>query len=180
MTWKATIFLATAAACLFAPAMPQVEAQGKAPAKATEFLFVQTAKNVAYKDGVLTLQDVSPVTVFFSDRPQRIVGHVRNDLFLKKWTEGSNSFKGDPPNAVLSILSNNAPPTSAVVVLNNPRLSGKSLTYDVRTLKGDLPASGIEGTLFIDGSSGYCDPGYDRGDSGYPCWAQKAFADDTP
>jgi len=167
-------------ALLFIPPPPVATAQSNAPAKGPEFLFVQTAKDIAYKDGVLTLQDVSPVTVFFSDRPQRIVGHVRNDLFLKKWTEGSNSFKGDPPNAVLSILSNNAPPTSAVVVLNNPRLSGKSLTYDVRTLKGDLPASGIEGTLFIDGSSGYCDPGYDRGDSGYPCWAQKAFADDTP
>ncbi|HJZ33067.1 MAG TPA: hypothetical protein VKF35_18245 [Hyphomicrobiaceae bacterium] len=178
---RANISVAVAAmALLFIPPPPVATAQSNAPAKAPEFLFVQTAKDIAYKDGVLTLQDVSPVTVFFSDRPQRIVGHVRNDLFLKKWTEGSNSFKGDPPNAVLSILSNNAPPTSAVVVLNNPRLSGKSLTYDVRTLKGDLPASGIEGTLFIDGSSGYCDPGYDRGDSGYPCWAQKAFADDTP
>jgi hypothetical protein len=83
---------------------------------------------------------------------------------------------------VLSIFNERAPPTSAVIVLNNPRLEGKNLAYDVRTLKGDLPASGIEGTLFIDGSSGYCDPGYsaDRGDAGYPCWAQKAFADDTP
>ena len=126
------------------------------------------------------LQDVSPVTVFFSDRPKWIVGNVRNDLFLQNGTEGGNSFKSDPPNAVLSIFNDKTPPTSAVLVLNNPRLEGKNLTYDVRTLKGDLPASGIEGTLFIDGSSGYCDPGYDRGDPGYPCWAQKAFADDTP
>lgn len=155
-------------------------AQTKTQSKSPEFLFVQTAKHVAYKDGILTLQDVSPVTVFFSDRPKRIVGNVRNDLFLQKWTEGSNSFKSDPPNAVLSIFSDKSPPTSAVIVLNNPRLEGTNLAYDVRTLKGDLPASGIEGTLFIDGSSGYCDPGYDRGDPGYPCWAQKAFADDTP
>jgi len=169
-----------AAALLFAPPLPAVTAESNTAAKAPEFLFVQTAKDIAYKDGVLTLQDVSPVTVFFSDRPKRIVGHVRNDLFLKKWTEGSNSFKSDPPNAVLSILNDNAPPSSAVVVLNNPRMNGGNLAYDVRTLKGDLPVSGIEGTLFIDGSSGYCDPGYDRGDSGYPCWAQKAFADDTP
>ena len=72
-----------AAALLSAPALPPAAAQTKAPAKAPEFLFVQTAKDIAYKDGVLTLQDVSPVTVFFSDRPQRIVGHVRNDLFLQ-------------------------------------------------------------------------------------------------
>jgi hypothetical protein len=90
-----------AAAFLSAPPQPPATAQTKAPAKAPEFMFVQTAKDIAYKDGVLTLQDVSPMTVFFSDRPQRIVGHVRNDLFLKKWAEGSNSFKSDPPNAVL-------------------------------------------------------------------------------
>jgi hypothetical protein len=170
-----------AATLLYAPP-PPVAAQTKAPAKAPEFLFVQTAKDIAYKDGVLTLQDVSPVTVFFSDRPQRIVGHVRNDLFLKKWAEGGNNFKSDPPNAVLSVFDQKTPPTGAVVVLSNPRLDGKNLAYDVRTLKGALPATAIDGTLFIDGSGGYCDPGYsaEGGDPGYPCWAQKAFADGTP
>ena len=167
-------------AILCAPPPPRVAAQAAAQPKAPEFLFVQTAKNVAYKDGVLTLQEVSPVTVFFSDRPKRIVGHVRNDLFLKKWTEGSNSFKSDPPNAVLSFFDKKAPPNGAVVVLSNPRLDGENLAYDVRTLKGALPATGLDGTLFIDGSSGYCDPGYDTGDPGYPCWAQQAFAGGAP
>jgi hypothetical protein len=176
---SACVFAAMVSAALFIIALcapPPVNAQAKAP----EFLFVQTAKNIAYRDGVLTLQDISPVTVFFSDRPKRIVGHVRNDLFFKKWTEGNNSFKSDPPNAVLSVLSGNTPPTETVVVLNNPRVDGKTVSYDVQTLKGALPASGVDGTLFIDGSSGYCDPGYDIGDSGYPCWAQKAFAGDAP
>ena len=94
------------------------------------------------------------MTVFFSDRPQPIVGHVRNDLFLKKWAEGSNSFESDPPNAVLSVSKDKTPPTSTVVVLNNPRLNGNNLTYDVRTLEGDLPTTGIMSTLFIDGSGG--------------------------
>src|SRR5262249_26986455 len=157
---KKSALLVAASLCLAATNF--AAAQTKAPAKAPEFLFVQTAKNVAYRDGVLTLQDVSPVTVFFSDRPKRIVGNVRNDLFLQKWKEGSNSFKSDPPNPVLSIFNDKSQPTSAVVVLNNPRLEGNNLAYDVRTLKGDLPPSGIESTLFIDGSGGYCDPGYDR------------------
>jgi len=143
-----------AAAFLSAPPQPPATAQTKAPAKASEFLFVQTAKDIAYKDGVLTLQDVSPVTVFFSDRPQRIVGHMRNDLFMKKWPEDSNRFKSDPPNAVLSVSKDKTPPTSTVVVLNNPRLNGNNLTYDVRMLDGDLPATGIMSTLFIDGSGG--------------------------
>jgi hypothetical protein len=79
---------------------------------------------------------------------------MRNDLFLKKWAEDSNSFKSDPPNAVLSVSKDKTPPTSTVVVLNNPRLNGNNLTYDVRTLEGDLPTKGIMSTLFIDGSGG--------------------------
>jgi hypothetical protein len=149
---KTSALLVAAPLCLVA--MQFAVAQTKAPAKAAEFLFVQTAKDIAYKDGVLTLQDVSPMTVFFSDRPQRIVGHVRNDLFLKKWAEDSNSFKSDPPNAVLSVSKDKTPPTSTVVVLNNPRLNGNNLTYDVRTLEGELPTTGIMSTLFIDGSGG--------------------------
>jgi hypothetical protein len=49
--------------------------------------------------------------------------------------------------------------------------NGNNLAYDARTLKGDLPATGIEGTLFIDGSGGYCEPGYDMAYPTYPCWA---------
>jgi len=143
-----------AAAFLSAPPQPPATAQTKAPAKVPEFMFVQTAKHIAYKDGVLTLEDVSPMTVFFSDRPQRIVGQVRSDLFLKKWVEGSNSFKSDPPNAALSVSKDKTPPTSTVVVLNNPRLNGNNLTYDVRALEGDLPTTGIMSTLFIDGGGG--------------------------
>ena len=151
-------------------------AQTKAPPKAPEFLFVQTAQKVSFKDGVLTLQDVSPVTAFFSERPDRIVGHVRNDLFLKQWSEGKNSFKSDPPNAVLSVFNEKARPTGAVVVLSNPRLAGNNLLYDARALEGTLPASGSASTLFIDGGGAPCDPQFDTGDPGYPCWAQQAFA----
>jgi hypothetical protein len=97
-------------------------------------------------------------------------------LFLKQWTEGKNSFKNDPPNAALSVFSEGARPTGAVVVLSNPRLDGKNLLYDVRTLKGTLPTNGTETTLFIDGGGAPCDPLYQDGDAGYPCWAQKAFS----
>src|SRR5206468_753761 len=70
------LLLATTLLCV--PPVPQAKAQTKSPPKAPDVLFVQTAKNVTFKDGVLTLQDVAPATVFFSDRPERLVGHVRN------------------------------------------------------------------------------------------------------
>jgi hypothetical protein len=176
MKSKVTMVLSALTLLAFYPAARLATAQTKAPTNAPESLFVQTAKNVAFKDGVLTLQDVSPVTTFFSDRPERIVGHVRNDLFLKQWADGKNSFKADPPNAALSVFNEKARPTSAVVVLSNPRLDGKNLLYDVRALKGTLPTAGAETTLFIDGGGAPCDPIYERGDYGEPCWAQKAFS----
>src|SRR5262245_39324505 len=109
-------------------------AQTKAPSKAPEVLFVQTAKNVAVKDGVLTLQDVAPVTTFVSDRPQRIVGHVRNDLFLKQWADGKNSFKADPPNAALSVFNEKMRPTSAIVVLKTDiQLASRPRSRKMRT-----------------------------------------------
>jgi hypothetical protein len=40
--------------------------------------------------------------------------------------------------------------TDVVVTLLNPRLDGQNLTYDVRILDGDMPASGGESSLFID------------------------------
>jgi hypothetical protein len=166
------LLAALVAATLVATAPDPSAAQTKPP----QFLFVQTAKNVTFKDGVLTLQDVSPVTAFFSERPDRVVGHVRNELFLKQWNDGQNSFKSDPPNAVLSVFKEKARPAGAVVVLSNPRLAGKNLLYDARALNGTLPDTGAEGTLFIDGGSAPCNPAYDTGDPGYPCWAQEAFA----
>src|SRR5215467_15575321 len=119
-------------------------AQTKEQPKKPQFLFVQTAQNVAFNNGVLTLHGVSPVTAFFSDRPERIVGHVRNDLFLKQWSEGKNSFKSDPPNAILSVFNEGARPSGAILVLTNPRIDGSNLLYDARTLRGNPPATASE------------------------------------
>jgi hypothetical protein len=37
--------------------------------KSANFLFVQNAQSMAYASGKLTLKGVSPVTVFFANRP---------------------------------------------------------------------------------------------------------------
>jgi hypothetical protein len=168
------------AVSLGAASVSLVAAQTKAPPNSPQVLFVQTAKKVAFKDGTLTLEDVSPATAFFSERPNRIVGQIRNDLFLKQWTEGKNSFKGDPPNAFLTVFNEGNRPTGVTVVLTNPRAAGKNFQYDARILKGNPPAAGMESTLFIDGGGAPCDPQFDTGDPGYPCWAQQAFSAAQP
>src|SRR5215813_2196316 len=104
---KKTTLLAIASLCT--TATNQTTAQTKAPPNSPQVLFVQTAKNVAFKDGILTLEGVSPGTTFFSDRPNRIVGQIRNDLFLKQWTEGKNSFKNESSQCLLDRIQSRNP-----------------------------------------------------------------------
>lgn len=171
---KVLAVLATASLCAAAPYL--AAAQTKAPPKAVEVLFVQTAPAITFKDGQLTLKNVSPTTVFFTDRPKRTAGHVRNDLFLSSWAQGKNSFKADPPNASLSFFSGaGARPAVAIGTLSNPRADGKDLRYDVRLIEGSIPPQAGAATLFIDGSDAPCTGPADPTLSNYPCWAQDAF-----
>jgi hypothetical protein len=114
-----------------------------------EFLFVQSAKDVSFDNGKLTLHGVNPLTVCFADRPERIAGHMATANMLPMWDEGKNSFTANPPNATLSVL-NEGKESEVVVVLRNPQLTGPDLTYDVRVLEGTPPAQGGPCSLFID------------------------------
>ncbi len=120
--------------------------------EAEESMFVQTAQGVSREDGTLTLRGITPSTLYFSDRPQRVVGHMATTDFVDLWGVGDNSFETDPPNAVLSFLESGADvPTDAVVVLTAPSLSGDGdLSYSIDVLEGDVPAQTGPVTLFID------------------------------
>ena len=117
-----------------------------------EAMFVQTAPEAAVEGSVLTLHDVSRSTLYFSDRPERVVGHVTSDMFIDLWDEGENSFSENPPNAVLAFLEpGDDVPEDVVTVIRNPRMEGTSLSYDVEVLEGTMPTHAKGGvTLFID------------------------------
>ena len=123
--------------------------EGHEKAQAAEFLFVQNARSITHKDGRLTLKGVNPVTILFSDRPERIAGHMTTERFVPFWSEGSQSFLLDPPNATLSFLEHKDM-EDAVVVLQDPKLEGEDLSYQVRVLEGELPEKGGAASLFID------------------------------
>ena len=119
--------------------------------EAEESMFVQTAQGARCGEGILTLKGVTPSTLYFSDRPQRVVGHMATTDFVALWGEGANSFASDPPNAVLSFLEpGDEVPEDAVVVISAPRLEGGDLSYSVDLLDGDLPVQAGPVTLFID------------------------------
>jgi hypothetical protein len=121
-----------------------------AQAKQGDFLFVQNAKSMTYDQGKLTLQGVSPVTIFFSDRPERIAGNMRTRDFVPFWSDGKDSFAKDNPNANLSILEPDKYVVDSVLTLARPALDGETLSYDVKILEGKIPASGGPVSLFID------------------------------
>ncbi|KPK13078.1 MAG: hypothetical protein AMJ56_03705 [Anaerolineae bacterium SG8_19] len=114
-----------------------------------EALYVQSAGGMAYENGRLTLSGIAPTTLYFSDRPDRITGHIPTEEFLDTWGEGDDSFADDPPNAVLSIFSEEEV-NDVVVVLQDPALDGDQMSYQVDILDGEMPSGGGANSLFID------------------------------
>ena len=114
-----------------------------------EALYAQTAAGMAYENGQLTLKGIGPTTLYFSDRPNRITGHITSEEFFDSWGEGDDSFASDPPNAVLSIFSEEEV-NDVVVVLQDPALVGDQMSYQVEILDGEMPAGGGASSLFID------------------------------
>lgn len=114
-----------------------------------EALFVQTSHGMSYADGVLTLHGLTPTALMFSDRPDRVTGHIPSGEFVASWDQGADSFASNPPNAVLSIFQADHV-QDVVVVLSHPELNGADLTYGVEILDGEMPSTGGEAALFID------------------------------
>jgi hypothetical protein len=144
---RRALLLASAGVAALATAGAAQEAEeGEA-----DFLFVQTAKGMAFDadQNRLTLRGISPVTLFFSDRPERIAGNMQTAAFVPFWSQGTDSFLSDPPNADLSILEDGTL-QQAVVVLHDPVLEGDDLHYTVQVVGGEMPVLGQDVSIFID------------------------------
>ncbi len=116
-----------------------------------EALFVQSAHGLTTSKGSVTFHGLAHSTIFFSDRPQRVVGHLSSRKFVDQWGEGEDSFADDPPNAVLSFLEDgDTVPEEVTMTISDPHLDGDTLTYTVDILDGMLPASSGPCSLFID------------------------------
>jgi hypothetical protein len=114
-------------------------------------LFAQTAREMTTDGDKVTFHGLSPATLYFSDRPQRVIGHLTTKQFIDEWDLGENSFASDPPNAVISFVEKgDESPEDVIVVLKDPVLASDSLTYTVDILEGTLPAKGELVSVFID------------------------------
>ena len=112
-------------------------------------MFAQTALGVTIGEGRVTLNGVSSTTLFFSDRPYRLTGHIPTEEFVGEWSVGDDSFAVDPPNALLSLFEDDHV-NDVVVVLSDPTMSNGDLSYAIEVTDGELgPATG-PASLFID------------------------------
>lgn len=117
------------------------------------FMFVHAADDLeADPDaGTLRLVNVNQQVLFFSDRPQRIAGHMKMPAYLEEWSKGQDNFGEDPPNATLSVYEPGQPDNVlAVVELTDPVVDGADLIYSYKLLDGTVPEAGGATTLFID------------------------------
>lgn len=120
-------------------------------AKACDALFVQNAKAMSFDGARLTLKQADPNIIWFCDRPVREAGHLTRDAFMKLVTEGEDSFAEKPPNAAVSIFSDDQDVIAVVVELYaKPITSGKDFIFPVKVLDGELPKEGGAVSMFID------------------------------
>jgi hypothetical protein len=61
----------------------------------------------------------------------------------------ADSFLSDPPNADISILEGDKL-QQVVATLENPVLDGDNLIYTVSIIDGEMPAEGMDVSVFID------------------------------
>jgi hypothetical protein len=134
---------------------------------AAQFMFVQSAEDLKVDPATNTfrLVKVNQQTVYFSDRPKRIAGHIKMPAYLTEWTRaaGSDNFSSDPPNATLSVYEPGQPDnTVAVVKISQPVVDGNDLIYSYKLIEGTMPNAGGATALFIDwiGPGGGVGAGY--------------------
>jgi hypothetical protein len=107
-------------------------------------MFVQSAEGASIKDGKLTL--MSPSTTFFF---AKTAGQMPCSKFIQAWSSGDQSFKNNPPKAVLAVTEPNGESKKMDVSLQNPRFEGPNLVYEVNFVKGSAPDGMDQAALFM-------------------------------
>jgi len=95
----------TSALVISGLALVKADEEKQAAQSKIQLMFVQTADDFRADDNTLRLINVGQQTLYFSDRPVRIAGHVTMPAYMEEWKagEGPNDFSANPPNATLSV-----------------------------------------------------------------------------
>jgi hypothetical protein len=122
---------------LFLVASQNVSAQDESMANESgekvTFMFVQEAANgtfVKNADGnyTLTLLNVVPYTIYFSDQPEQIAGFAPMERFIA-------GFCWKYPNAALSLVDADENEDTVILTVSKPLYDNKTLTYTAKILE---------------------------------------------
>ena len=159
------LILLTGALIISVLPMGRADEKTKTADNKVQLMFVQTADDLKTDSDTLRLVNVGQQTLYFSDRPVRVAGHLTMPAYMDEWKagEGPDNFSSDPPNATLSVYeSGNHENTLAVVEISHPVIDGKDLVYHYKMISGTMPKAGGATALFIDwiGAGGGVGPGF--------------------
>ena len=141
---------------IFGPALVKADEQKQAGQSKIQLMFVQTADDFKADDNTLRLINMGQQTLYFSDRPVRIAGHLTMPAYMDEWKagKGPNNFSANPPNATLSVYeAGRNENTLAVVEISHPVIDGKDLVYKYKLIKGPIPKRVVQLLCSLIGSA---------------------------
>ena len=98
----------------------------------------------------LTHKEMHDTVIWFSNRPNRKAGSIPVKDLLKAWDEGKDSFKKDPPNAIL-VIANSEPVVVELVLITS---NGNKASFQLTQLEGQehkIKDKSGPTTIYIDG-----------------------------
>ena len=124
-------------------------------AKPAEWLFVHTAQTAEMTSDTTLVMPVTRDIFAFTDRPNRMHGYMNAHEFVSLWDEGEgDTFKADPPNAVLTWVDGDEMKEAEVLITNAKVVGdgyGTAVQSSVKVEAGETPVGKIGGaSVFVD------------------------------
>ena len=118
------------------------------------WLFVQTASGFSLAGSQLTVPYEREVFAF-TDRPDRLYGHLNAHEFEALWQTGEDDFGSNPPNAVLTWVADGEVHEAEIELMGvQVGERGRSIIYQIKSeAADDIPAHAEQVSLFIDHGS---------------------------
>ena len=122
-------------------------------AKPAEWLFVHTAETAEMTSATTLVMSTTRDIFAFTDRPNRMHGYLNAHEYASLWDKGEgDTFKADPPNAVLTWVDGDEMKEAEVVITDvSVSENGRMLFYTLDVEVGSLDIGMINyASLFVD------------------------------
>ena len=122
-------------------------------AKPAEWLFVHTAETAEMTSATTLVMSTTRDIFAFTDRPNRMHGYLNAHEYASLWDKGEgDTFKADPPNAVLTWVDGDEVKEAEVVITDvSVSENGRMLFYTLDVEVGSLDIGMINyASLFVD------------------------------